>query len=67
MMMRLLFYPIQWLDGFGAPRDNGDGLLPGLIEAAGFEDVHTRKSINIVFGNLAFHQSSRKKISANVI
>lgn len=58
-MMRLLFYPIQWLDGFETTRDNVEGRLPGLIEDAGFDNVQIRKSINTVFGTLALCSASK--------
>lgn len=59
VMMRLLFYPIQWLDGFVTTRDNVDGLLPEMIEAVGFKKVQILKTINTVFGTLALYQASK--------
>jgi SAM-dependent methyltransferase len=58
-LMRLLFYPIQWLDGFETTQDNVDGRLPAMIEAAGFESVETVKSINTVFGTLALYSAEK--------
>jgi len=57
--MRLLFYPIQWLDGFATTRDNVEGRLPELMGSAGFSEVRTRKDINTVFGTLALYSASR--------
>jgi ubiquinone/menaquinone biosynthesis C-methylase UbiE len=60
IVMRLLFYPIQWLDGFVTTQDNVEGRLPELMETAGFEEVGTQKSINTVFGTLALYRASKK-------
>lgn len=62
-MMRLLFYPIQWLDGFETTRDNVEGRLPDLIQGAGFGSVQTLKSINTVFGTLALYSASKNEPS----
>ena len=59
LLMGLLFYPIQWLDGFETTRDNVEGRLPGMIEDAGFVDVQTLKSINTVFGTLALYSAAK--------
>ena len=58
-LMRLLFYPIQWLDGFATTRDNVEGKLPAIIEAAGFEDVKLMETINTVFGTLGIYSASK--------
>lgn len=55
-LMRLLFYPIQWLDGFETTRDNVQGRLPSMIEKAGFEAVESLKTINTMFGTLVIHR-----------
>jgi ubiquinone/menaquinone biosynthesis C-methylase UbiE len=62
-MMRLLFYPIQWLDGFETTQDNVEGKLPDLINDAGFDNVQTLESINTVFGTLALYSASKNEPS----
>ena len=54
-LMRLLFCPIQWLDGFETTQDNVEGRLPAMIGEAGFDNVQTLRSINTVFGTLALY------------
>ena len=55
LLMRLLFYPIRWLDGFETTQDNVEGRLPAMIGEAGFDNVQTLRSINTVFGTLALY------------
>ncbi len=58
-LMRLLFYPIQWLDGFANTRENVEGRLPNLIHNAGFSDVRISKQFNTVFGTLTYYHASK--------
>jgi len=60
-LMRLLFYPIQWLDGFETTRDNVDGRLPAMIQDAGFENVQTVELINTVFGMLVLYSAEKRQ------
>lgn len=60
-LMRLLFYPIQWLDGFETTRDNVDGRLPAMIQDAGFENVQTVELINTVFGTLVLYSAEKRQ------
>ncbi len=62
-LMRLLFYPIQWLDGFETTRDNIEGKLPAMVQDAGFENVQTLESINTVFGTLALYSAEKRETS----
>jgi hypothetical protein len=39
--------------------DNHKGLLPDMIEAAGFEQVSAAASFSTVFGALAFYQGRK--------
>ena len=59
IVMRLLFYPVQWLDGFATTQDNVEGRLPELMEAAHFEEVQTGKAINTVFGTVALYSAAK--------
>jgi ubiquinone/menaquinone biosynthesis C-methylase UbiE len=61
LLMRLLFTAVRILDGFENTRDNVEGLLPGLIEQAGFERVSLRGGIATVFGTLALY-GARKPV-----
>ena len=58
-LMRLLFYPIQWLDGFTNTQENVEGRLPDLIHNAGFSDVRVRRQFNTVFGTLTHYHASK--------
>ena len=56
-LMRLLFYPVQLLDGFDTTADNANGLLPEIFETAGFHRVRTRDEIRTVCGTLALYSA----------
>ena len=58
-LMRILFYPIQVLDGFDSTRDNVHGLLPSLFEEGGFANVSLHRELRTIFGTLALY-SARK-------
>ncbi len=58
-LMRLLFYPIQWLDGFTNTKENVEGQLPHLIQYAGFSDVRICKQFSTVFGTLTIYSGSK--------
>ena len=53
-LMRLLFYPVQVLDGFGNTADNIQGRLPLLMRNAGFRDTAETFRFSTVAGTLAF-------------
>jgi ubiquinone/menaquinone biosynthesis C-methylase UbiE len=53
LLMRLLFRQVQQLDGFENTQPNADGVLPGLIEAAGFVDVREVRSIATPTGSIS--------------
>ncbi len=56
-LMRLLFYPIQWLDGFANTKDNVEGQLPNIIQHSGFNDVQIDKQFSTVFGTLTLYRA----------
>ena len=60
-LMRLLFYPIQWLDGFSNTQDNVQGRLPELIQNVGLSDVSIAQSFNTLFGTLTLYQASKNR------
>ena len=57
--MRLVFYLVQFLDGFKTTTDNVKGLLPDYIINGGFKNVETNKSFNTIFGTLWLYKGSK--------
>ena len=51
-LQRTLFNIIRGLDGFKSTDANAKGLLPKLMEEAGFENVFMRKYFRTVFGEV---------------
>ena len=51
-LMRLAFLGVRLLDGFETTGDNVRGMLPRLIERAGFTDVRETRRRRTVFGTL---------------
>jgi ubiquinone/menaquinone biosynthesis C-methylase UbiE len=58
-LQRLLFYLVQWLDGFETTMANVQGLIPGMIAVAGFKEVRRHERFLTVFGTLEIF-SARK-------
>jgi ubiquinone/menaquinone biosynthesis C-methylase UbiE len=56
---RLLFVPVQVLDGFEPTADNVQGLLPTFIANAGFVDVVETMTFSTVFGTLSLYRAKR--------
>lgn len=59
-LMRLLFYPVQALDGFANTSDNAQGLLPVFMHEAGFTDVSETHHEMTAFGSLRFHRGTKR-------
>jgi len=57
VLMRTLFLAVQCLDGFENTRDNVAGRLTHLFEAAGFFDVHERRTFSTVLGTIALYRA----------
>ncbi|MBK8965219.1 MAG: methyltransferase domain-containing protein [Lewinellaceae bacterium] len=51
-LQRLLFYLVQWLDGFETTAANVQGLVPGMMAVAGFKEVQRHERFQTVFGTL---------------
>ncbi|MEZ4940667.1 MAG: class I SAM-dependent methyltransferase [Saprospiraceae bacterium] len=51
-LQRLLFYLVQWLDGFETTTANVKGLVPGMITVAGFKKVQGHERFLTIFGTL---------------
>lgn len=60
IIMRLLFYPVQILDGFQNTADNVSGCLPSFIEQAGLGEIMITKSYNTLFGTLSLISAKKK-------
>lgn len=54
---RLLFYSVQWLDGFETTRDSVEGRLPQMFTTGGLMDVRQRGAVETVFGTLALYSA----------
>ncbi|WP_179952319.1 class I SAM-dependent methyltransferase [Marinicella rhabdoformis] len=62
IFMRLLFYPIQFLDGFETTSSNIKGILPKLMEDSGFIEIKIEQEISTMFGTMTLY-SAEKPIS----
>ena len=58
-LMRLLFYPVQLLDGFTTTQDNVEGLLPQLFTQGSFQDVTLTQELSTIYGTLTLYQASK--------
>jgi SAM-dependent methyltransferase len=58
-LMRAAFLGIQVLDGFTTTADNVRGLLPTLIQKAGFEDVAETQRFSTVFGTMSLYRARK--------
>lgn len=58
-LMRTLFYPVQLLDGFANTSANVRGLLPEMMQEAGFEAVRETHREPTAFGLLSFYAGTR--------
>jgi ubiquinone/menaquinone biosynthesis C-methylase UbiE len=56
--MRLLYYQVQMLDGFGNTADNVEGLLPKLMRDAGFGKAEEIWRTATLFGTFSFYRAS---------
>ncbi len=55
--MRLAFVGVQLLDGFATTTDNVRGLLPDLLELAGFEKVETTNCFSTLLGTVSLYRA----------
>lgn len=58
-VMRLTFVAVQLLDGFATTNDNVRGLLPDLLELAGFEKVETTNSYSTLLGTISLYEARK--------
>jgi SAM-dependent methyltransferase len=59
LMMRLLFVPVQLLDGFLTTQDNVRGVLPLLMEEVGFTAVHKTAAFATPLGMLTCYTGQK--------
>jgi len=62
-LQRLAFLSVQFLDGFETTRDSVKGILPRLMEEAGFVAVEVTRSDATLFGTLALQRGMRPRFS----
>lgn len=58
-LMRAAFLAIQLIDGFKTIRDNLRGKLPGMMEQAGFKDVHVDRRFHTMLGAMEIVRAER--------
>jgi len=58
-LMRLMFYLVQFLDGFKTTKDNVKGLIPKYLENAEFKNIRISKTYNTIFGTLSLYHASK--------
>lgn len=58
-LMRTAFLGIQLLDGFPTTADNVNGLLPTLIQKAGFEEVCETQRFSTIFGTMSLYRARK--------
>ena len=59
LLMRVLFLPVQLLDGFANTNDNVRGELLRVFEGAGFERLEKRGELSTVLGTIAWYCARR--------
>jgi len=58
-LMRLCYFGIQLLDGFDNTADNVNGLLPGMMQAAGFAGVAETRRFSTIWGTLSLYRAAK--------
>jgi ubiquinone/menaquinone biosynthesis C-methylase UbiE len=61
-LMRIAFLLEQMFDGFRTTTDNAHGLLPPMVHAAGFEEVHETSRHNTIFGSISLYRGYKPEI-----
>lgn len=62
--MRAAFLLVQLLDGFETTTDNVHGLLPALMEEAGFVEAEETRQFVTVFGTLSLYRARKNTRAA---
>ncbi len=58
-LMRLVFFLVQFLDGFKTTTDNVNGLLPDFFRKAGLHNVQQTARFQTMFGTMALYKASK--------
>jgi ubiquinone/menaquinone biosynthesis C-methylase UbiE len=58
-LMRVLFFIVQLLDGFKTTKGNVDGVLPKLMEQAGFVEINIQDEISTMLGTMTIYSAVR--------
>tara|TARA_R110002110_G_scaffold408762_1_gene630593 strand:+ start:6025 stop:6717 length:693 start_codon:yes stop_codon:yes gene_type:complete len=58
-LMRVLYLPVQWLDGYSNTEENAKGRLMPMFKATGFIDVQERDHFNTLLGTLRLFTAVR--------
>jgi ubiquinone/menaquinone biosynthesis C-methylase UbiE len=56
-LMRLLFYPVQWADGFTSTRDHVAGAFPAYFREAGFESLRETAKFDTPLGTVRIYRA----------
>jgi ubiquinone/menaquinone biosynthesis C-methylase UbiE len=64
VLKRLLFLPVQILDGFESTTDSVRGLLPAFLTNAGFVDVGETERFLTMFGALSLYRAKKAMLAA---
>lgn len=59
LLMRAAFKIVQFADGFEDTQPNADGMLPGLIAAAGFRDVREAAVVPTITGSISIYVADK--------
>lgn len=59
-LMRAAFLVIQLVDGFATTQDSVRGKLPGMMEQAGFKDVHVDGRFRTMLGTMEIVRAKRR-------
>lgn len=58
-IMRIVFYLVQFLDGFETTTDNVKGKIPEYLTNAGFRNVNEIETIDTVLGTVSIYQGKK--------
>jgi ubiquinone/menaquinone biosynthesis C-methylase UbiE len=58
-LMRILFYIVQFLDGFQTTKGNVDGILPELMKKAGFVEINIQEEISTMLGTMTLYSAHK--------
>jgi ubiquinone/menaquinone biosynthesis C-methylase UbiE len=59
--MRLVFYIVQFLDGFETTTDNVRGKIPQYLVNAGFQEVKEIEKIDTILGTVSIYEGKKPK------